>query len=444
MSLQTVRTRRGIFNGAVREGYTLFAGIPYAKAPVGARRFQKPELFPETQETFEAAAFAPICHQERPEPGSFYEKEFYQGWNQEAVCSEDCLYLNVWTPAVHTEEKLPVLFWVHGGAFNHGYGHEIAFDGAAYCKRGVILVTINYRLGIWGFLSHPEINGGIGSLAIRDQICALDWVYENIAAFGGNPQAITIAGQSAGAYSIEALLTSEMTGGKIAGAIMQSGGCINPGFRGCMTQEQAWEKTEQFCKNHGIEKATQLLDMPPEELQQIAGDFPSGLTIDGEVLKQDCNEAMQDGKYPHVPYLVGSNSHDLGVTKEMLERQIPSNYYKGTVALAEHGERLDVPVYVYFFAHALPGDEAGAFHSAELWYMFGTLNRCWRPVTEADYELSERMLDCWSAFVKTGSPDTGKRHMDAMGQNHMVWNPLEQEGESWPVYHKDAPFVKEF
>ena len=424
MGLQTASTKRGTFTGAPKSGYTLFAGIPYAKASVGERRFQKPELFPETEEVFSVTEFSGICPQGTPEPSSFYEKEFYQGWNQEAVCQEDCLYLNVWTPAEHTEEKLPVLFWIHGGAFGHGYGHEIEFDGASYCKRGVIVVTINYRLGIWGFLSHPEINGGIGNLGIRDQICALDWVYENIAAFGGNPEAITVAGQSAGGYSVEVLLTSEMTRGKIAGAIMQSGGCINPGFRGCITREQAWECTEEFCRKHGIDRVHQLMEMPTEELQSIAEDFRNALVMDGEVLQQDCNAAMEAGVYPKVPYLVGSNRNDLGVSKEMLERGIPSNYYKGTVAFAEHAEGRGVPVYIYFFAHSLPGDEAGSFHSAELWYMFGTLNRCWRPMSEEDYVLSERMLDLWSAFVKQGSPETGDI--------------------KWPAYQKEAPFVMEF
>lgn len=424
MSLQTVSTKRGTFTGAAKEGYTLFAGIPYAKAPVGELRFQKPEPFPETEEGFSATAFSGICHQGTPEPGSFYEKEFYQGWKEEVVCREDCLYLNIWTPAKSAEEKLPVLFWVHGGAFNHGYGHEIEFDGEAYCKRGVIVVTINYRLGIWGFLSHPEINGGIGNLAIRDQICALDWVYENIAAFGGNPEAITVAGQSAGGYSVEALLTSEMTRGKIAGAIMQSGGCINPGFRGCITKEEAWQRAEEFCRNHGIDRVRGLMELSAEELQNMAEDFRNALVIDGEVLQQDCNAAMEAGVYPKVPYLVGSNRNDLGVSKEMLEKGIPSNYYKGAVAFAEHAEGSGVPVYIYFFTHSLPGDEAGSFHSAELWYMFGTLNRCWRPMSEEDYVLSEQMLDLWSTFVKQGSPET----VDT----------------KWPAYQKEAPFVMEF
>ncbi len=424
MSLQTVSTKRGTFIGVPKDGYTLFAGIPYAKAPVGERRFGKPELFQETKEVFSATEFSGICHQGIPEPGSFYEKEFYQGWSREAVCKEDCLYLNIWTPAEHAEEKLPVLFWIHGGAFNHGYGHEIEFDGEAYCKRGVILVTINYRLGIWGFLSHPEINGGIANLGIRDQICALDWVYENIAGFGGNPEKITAAGQSAGGYSVEALLVSELTRGKIAGAVMQSGGCINPGFRGCITKEQAWEGTEEFCKKHGIHRIGELMEMPAEELQSIAEDFRNGLVIDGEVLQQDCNAGMEAGKYPKIPYLAGANCNDLGVTKEMLESGIPSNYYKGAAAFAENGEKRGVPVYMYFFAHPLPGDDAGSFHSAELWYMFGTLERCWRPMTAEDKELSERMLDLWSAFVKQGSPET--------------------EEIKWPPYRKEVPFVMEF
>ena len=424
MSLCVVKTEKGTLIGEKKEGYTLFAGIPYAKAPIGARRFQPPQAMEEPFGELVCSQFRAICPQGTPVPGSFYEKEFYrEDWKQ-VFCKEDCLYLNIWTPACQEDEKLPVLFWIHGGALNHGYGHEIEFDGAEYCKQGVILVTINYRVGIWGFLSHPQVNGGIANMGIRDQICALNWVYENIGAFGGDPHAITVAGQSAGGFSVQALLTSKLTEGKIAAAIMQSGGGINPEFHWCISKEQAWKNAEEFCLKQGIEHMEALNTMSQEELQELAEEFPCALAVDGTVLQQDCNEAMEQGKYPAIPYLVGSNRNDLDVTEEMLQQGIPSAFYMGAKTFADHAAEKGLPVYVYLFAHSLPGDKAGSFHSAELWYMFGTLSRCWRPMKEEDRVLSEQMVACWSSFVKEGRPKAS--------------------GLEWKQYKAEDMFIMEF
>ena len=185
-------------------GITVFRGIPYAAPPVGELRWKRPQPVVKWKGVRKADTFSNICWQPGNAVGTFYGNEFY--WKENTVQSEDCLYLNVWTPTDvvgRQDKKLPVAFWVHGGAYFNGYGHEITMDGDAWAERGVILVTINYRLGIFGFLAHPELSaetsdGTSGNYGTYDQVAALRWVHENIMQFGGDPDNITVLGQSAG------------------------------------------------------------------------------------------------------------------------------------------------------------------------------------------------------------------------------------------------------
>ena len=211
--MKTITTRYGSIEGLERKGYALFLGVPYAKPPVGALRWHRP-LPPEPWEGVREAKAFPNRSMQEIHEDPFYDKEFYDEAAYQTPVSEDSLYLNIWTPAKSAGEKLPVAFWIHGGAFMGGFGHEKEFDGAAYCRRGVILVTVNYRLGSWGFLAHPLLSaeaaaeGGpavSGNYGILDQIAALRWVRENIGAFGGDPENITVFGQSAGGMSVQTL-----------------------------------------------------------------------------------------------------------------------------------------------------------------------------------------------------------------------------------------------
>ena len=199
-----VTTRKGKIKGCAENGCLVFKGIPYAKPPVGELRWRAPQETESWEGTYEAVRFSDKAVQGDQNVG-FYGKEFYADPAYDVGISEDCLYLNIWAPeeAVGEDAKagLPVAFWIHGGAFMSGYGSEQEFDGAAYAKRGVILVTINYRLNIYGFLAHPWLSkesdkGVSGNYGILDQIAALKWVFENIEAFGGEPGNITIFGQS--------------------------------------------------------------------------------------------------------------------------------------------------------------------------------------------------------------------------------------------------------
>lgn len=215
MGLLSVKTKYGQIQGVERPGCTLFKGIPYAKPPVGRLRFEAPQE-PEAWESCRMVDQWPNRAMQEPQTEGFYGKEFYSdGAYYTDECSEDCLYLNIWTGAVSAEEKLPVAVWIHGGGYTVGYSWEPEFDGEAWAEKGVILVTVGYRLGVFGFLAHPELSkaserGISGNYGILDQIAALKWVHENIGVFGGDPDNVTVSGQSAGAMSVQTLASSPL------------------------------------------------------------------------------------------------------------------------------------------------------------------------------------------------------------------------------------------
>lgn len=414
MALLEARTGYGLIRGRQEEGYTVFKGIPYAKPPVGEGRFAPPREPDAWEGIYEADHFGAVAMQMALPEGSFYHKEFYQYPEFAVETSEDCLYLTVWTPADRAEEKLPVAFWIHGGAFLQGHGHEIEFDGEEYCRRGVVLVSINYRLGVFGFLAHPWLDeesgrGVSGNYGIMDQIAALRWVRENIAAFGGDPENITVFGQSAGCMSVQSLVSTPLTADWIGKAIFQSGAgyCI---AMKTVPLEEARKVGEEFVELCQVEDLNELRDLPAEVIleKQVAllerhqGRLPFSPTEDGYVLDGDFDTLLERGDMKDIPYMMGSTAQDLGTAPDKDE---PGMLYHGCVAMSRKLEELGRnPAYVYYFTRRPLGDDAGAFHSSELWYMFGTLRRSWRPKEEADYMLSSRMLDAWTNFMKHGNP----------------------------------------
>lgn len=428
--MNLVETKKGMVAGIEKSGYSLFLGIPYAQPPVGELRWRAPRE-PEAWEGVYRADHYPNRSMQESFPAEFYDKEFYDDPQRETPYSEDSLYLNIWTPAEKPGEDLPVAFWIHGGAFMGGFGHEKEFDGEAFCKKGVILVTINYRLGPFGFLAHPwlsEEQGGIsGNYGILDQIAALRWVYENIHAFGGDPKNITVFGQSAGCMSVQTLVSSNLTRGMISKAILQSG----IGLSYDHTLEAAEQEGVEFAANAGVQSLKDMRALTEAQIFAAAGPiiakgFPTGKlaytpVIDGYVLEDGYNVLVERGGIHPVPYMAGSTLNDIMVDPDALARGERGSVYDGVChwgnALRNHG---CTPAYLYYFTRQLPGDDAGAFHSSELWYMFGTLNRCWRPFSGADQALSEQMVSYWTNFMKTGDPN---------GDGLPRWNPYAHESD---------------
>ena len=397
----------------------IYKGIPYAAPPIGDLRWKQPQPVKPWKGIRQCDTFGAASLQGDLTPGSFYWKEFYQGGDPKR--SEDCLYLNVWTPAAgKPEAKLPVIFWIHGGAYMGGYGHEIEFGGDAYAKKGVILVTINYRLGMCGFLAHPLLTAendgkGSGNYGLFDQLAALKWVKRNISAFGGNPDNITVMGQSAGAGSVQALISSPLTKGLIQRAIIQSGGGLG-GIISAKSLKEAEKQGSDMWKAAGISTLEEMRAYPAEKFQEVLMKYmqqqksfglPYSPCVDGELLTAPLDETARNGQELDIPYLIGYTSEDM--MPEVMKKAATD----WSLLLEQQGRK---PAYVYCFSRDLPGEDMpssqgafgdmkGAFHSSELWYMFGTLGKCWRPMEKADYELSERMVSYWTNFAKTGNPN---------------------------------------
>jgi para-nitrobenzyl esterase len=391
---------------------------------VGGLRFKAPVEPDAWNGIRDAKVFGNRSQQGGQQAGSFYGKEFFTDEDFMPELSENSLYLNIWTPAENTDTALPVAFWIHGGAFIGGFGTELEFDGEEYCKRGVILVTINYRLGAFGFLAHPWLTaeaGHSGNYGIMDQIAALKWVRENIAAFGGDPAQITVYGQSAGSMSVQTILNSPLANGMMSKAILQSAGGYNTGINRDMTQSAMEVIGERFVALSGKGSLDELRAMTAEEMQEVTGKLlaesfgagkglPFAPCLDNYVLCHEYAHAAETGVHPDIPYMIGSTRNDIGVTPELLEKGEKSPLYKGCIGWSHLNERLGrSPSFVYYFTRQLLGDEAGAFHSSELWCMFGTLHRSWRPKVTGDYALSDRMMDYWCNFMKTGDPNGSGR-----------------------------------
>ena len=404
---------QGVRSAASR--VTVFRGIPYAAPPVGDLRWREPQPVKPWGGVKVADTFGNIPWQKDLSGMDLYGKEFYS--DGMPGMSEDCLYLNVWAPTrslKDTVSALPVAMWIHGGAFDHGYGNELPFDGDAWASRGVILVTVNYREGIFGFFGHEDISkeegaaNHSGNYGLYDQIAALEWIRNNISAFGGDPDNITIFGQSAGARSVQTLVAWPGIEGKVAKAIIQSGGGISPRLQGRESvYTEVWRLGDEFRRFAGYESISDMRAASPQELMQkydeyIAdgGILPLGPMADMNICGRSFTTAASQNEILDIPYMIGSTTGDGTQSAMDIDQFCASRvYYEGQ------------PVFEYLFSRKLPGDDAGAFHSAELWYMFGTLDRCWRPFTRADYALSKEMLDAWTNFCKYGNP-CGKKQTD--------------------------------
>ena len=409
-----LKTALGEIRGAELENEYEFRGVRYARAA----RWHAPVPVEKWDGVYDAVSgYGKKCYQYHWPEGQFYTKEFYTDPVYEVEESEDCLFMTISVPKniEKPAEGYAVAIWYHGGGMVNGWGTEQEFDGEAFAKRGVILCRVNERLNIFGGFCHPEIvkrDGTGGNYQMLDHFAALEWVREHIGDFGGNPDKISIFGQSAGSMGVEAMLCSPRIHGKISGAIMQSGISYGLIRRLTGTVETAAEVGAKFLEKKGY-TFEQFEQLPAAELYALSDEFrdfaePYGVgyspILDNDLLPEMYNEAVDGGKLPAISYMAGCCANDMRMDENDLENspmyQAASNWCK--TLNKQDGKN----AYFYFFKRKMPGDDAGAFHSSELWYVFGTYGRCWRPLNEKDAALSERMTDAWAAFFKTGCPDT--------------------------------------
>ncbi|MCX6217813.1 carboxylesterase family protein [Spirosoma sp.] len=320
------KTANGVVEGVVEpSGIRSFKGVPFAQPPVGELRWKEPQPVKNWQGVHKADKFGPRAMQ-RPIFGDM-------GFRSNGM-SEDCLYLNVWTPAKSANEKLPVLVYFYGGGFVAGDGSEARYDGESMARKGIVALTVNYRLGVFGFFAHPELtkespNHSSGNYGYLDQAAALKWVKENIAAFGGDPNRVTIAGESAGSISVSALMVSPLSKGLFAQAIGESGSLLG-GLPPTSLAKGEEAGTKFATEAAGANTLTELRAMPADRLLEATAKpgvpwFTS--TIDGYFFPKLPLEIFEAGQQAHVPLLVGWNSEEMNYRAVMgQEKPTPENY----------------------------------------------------------------------------------------------------------------------
>lgn len=468
LAADRVKTANGVLetNTPPTSGVRSFKGIPFAQPPVGDLRWKEPQPVKNWTGVRSADKFAPHCVQVT-RPTDDY-------WFRGDGGSEDCLYLNVWTPAKSGGEKLPVLVYIFGGGFSNGDGSEPRYDGASMAAKGIVAVSVNYRLNIFGFFTHPELTKesprhASGDYGFLDQAAALAWVNKNIAAFGGDPKRVTIAGESAGSISVSALMASPLSRNLIAGAIGESGALI--ATLPPRPLDQAEQDGVKFAANAGAASVAALRAMTAEQIQAAVAKSQGtrfSTVLDGYFLPKTLPEIFEAGEQSKIPLLAGSNSEEQGVrsvlganppTPENLAAAIQRFYgdkaggvLKAYASATTPDEVLDAaadlasqrfiaygtwkwtelqmktggkPVYRYFYTHprprflgnpgaapaaapaaAAPPASRGAAHSAEIQYAMGNLPIDPRYAwTPDDAKVSQVMQAYFVNFIKTGNPN---------------------------------------
>ena len=456
------------------EGVTVYKGVPFAQPPVGELRWKAPQ---DLTETWDGVRVCDKWGNQAMQPedlnpvGEFWGDEFYfdEAYNPEI--SEDCLYLNVYAPERAEDELLPVMVWIHGGGYDHGHASEMEFNASKLAAQGIIVVCIQYRVNLFGFLALPELSaeneeGVSGNYGTLDQIKALEWVQENIAGFGGDPDNVTICGQSAGAMSVTALLSSALTDGLFHRAIIQSGF----GGYAAPSNYTSLESKEETCQNAVQElfgEDITLADLRAMDASEfMKSDIYSRLksaagsnAMDGYVFTEESVDLTSEGALDGIDIMIGGTADeytslsgtpdgtmDIDSFHQRMERQYGELYNRAAYnpmnetqayrmnlrstsdsslakyrISAEYGKthNEDHSAYVYYFDHDLaPHDPEtvgnrdedfyGSFHSSELWFMFNSMRddiegqRNW---TDADHELGDIMSTYWANFVKTGDPN---------------------------------------
>lgn len=473
--LRMVKTENGLLRGvpAADPRITAYKGIPFAKPPIGELRWRAPQPAEDWEGVRDASTFGPIAMQWTPgsgDPEDLYNKEWHV--DPETPMSEDCLYLNVWTPAKTGDEKLPVMFWIFGGGLQCGYPSEMEFDGERIARRGVVLVSVNYRVNIFGFLSHPELTAGnpdglATNFGLLDQKAGMEWVQRNIAAFGGDPDNVTIFGQSAGGGSVTMHLTSPTTEGLFHKAIIQSGGGLLPPSLLNASLSAAEEKGQNFFQEVGLNSLEEARQVDAKELFDLAEPFfPWGSVTDGTFLTETPTATFVNQGHKQIPLMIGCTGNEFLVRPQFssedelhsyleesygemkdeflaIARTVGANLSKAsenltynrfeignTIMCEVNAEADGPPIYNYFFDPEMPGDDNGSFHSSELWFTFETLAKCWRPFVGKHYDLARHMCNYWTNFAKSGDPNGHDSDGTAMAE--------------WTPYRSESPYRMHF
>ncbi|KJS26741.1 MAG: carboxylesterase [Hyphomonadaceae bacterium BRH_c29] len=464
----TVDLQQGQLVGVHEGDLEVFRGIPYAGAPSGEGRWKPPSPPPNWSGVRDATAFGPSCIQPAvPERSLYYDPPLQT--------SEDCLTLNIWTQVRST--KAPVIVWIHGGSLRIGGSAQSMYDGSEFAGRGVVFVSLNYRLGALGWLAHPELNaespdGISGNYGLLDQLAALEWVRDNISAFGGDPANVTVMGESAGALSLTYLLTSPKADGLFQKAIIQSPNSRNfpelgEAAYGAKPAEEIGASSLSAMGFASIEVAREATAQEITDRAGQAGFIPQG-TIEGDVLPSQIIDSFDKGAFAKVPVIAGFNSGEVRSQRLFLPRK-PKDYEAAIVA--RYGElSIDVlalypgsdvdasmlatlrdgiygwaterivrketeanqPAFMYVFDHCYPSAEKAdlcAFHASELPFVFGALDPDqlspnW-PVPDGEYDqtISSTLLDYWTSFAATGQPES-------------------TTGPVWPTYGGNQAYLK--
>ena len=465
------------------EGVQVFKGIPFAGPNGGEFRWKPPQpVVP-----WEGVLVADTWGDQVMQPldlnpvGTFYGDEFYYDPEYMPPASENGLFLNVWTPAQSSSDNLPVYVYIHGGGNNHGYASEIEFVASKLAEKGIVVVTVSYRVGPFGFLAHPELSaespdGVSGNYAILDLIQSLEWVRDNIAGFGGDPATVTIGGQSAGAMNSVALMRSPLAKGLFQRVVLESGFfAFFPDFFPTLEEKEA-AAVETIAAVFGEDLTIEeLRAMPGEDfITGMAADGENtifwalnnaltGLTLDGVVFTEESIDLMAPGALDGYDIMLGGTTNELtslfptppdatmsmddfraameglgypaGQTAYRPDSELEAHrmslaaradqVFQGYLLSAQLAQKNneDITLYAYLFDQEPPGRNAdyyGAWHSADLWYWFNSMREAegQRYWTSADYRLAETMSSYLANFVKTGDPN---------GQGLPVWEPMSAE-----------------
>jgi len=487
--IKTTRVENGLLRGtpAADPRIIAYKGVPFAAPPVGKNRWRAPQPAQDWEGVLECLEFKPISMQAKTviDVKNVYTREW--SVDPDIVMDEDCLYLNIWTPAATPEEKLPVFVWYFGGGLQVGHPSEMEFDGERIARRGVVVVSVNYRLNAFGFLCHPEITAeapeapaNFGNL---DQQFGTQWVKRNITAFGGDPDNITIGGQSAGGGSVMSQLTSPQNGGLFQKAIVESGifNPLYPGARSPMGRrnlEDAEKEGEKFFEYLGVKSLEEARSIDAFTLRDKIVAYRGfwGTVVDNKFSTGNSFRMFLENKRWMCPVMLGHTSSEFfsapNIDSADALQELAHSMFgedaeqylaffdlehdsvedlkkKGAVSGIEYAIRIaceanartggKANLYYYNFDAQIPGwDNAGTFHSVDLWFFFETLAKCWRPFVGKHYDLARQMCNYWANFMKTGDPNGP----DSTGEPMPEWKPLTAEAPYGMLFGDKAVYLE--